>query len=187
MNKVNTDAAKQKLDQADKQVKGNIQNIERTTVGRKIPKEIGNITFFDLLKCTWVAVLILDLAIVLIMDARQVGTRWFSRYPMSTIKLLFLVVGMLADFAMFIVFMSSMSYMFKFVFCIKAVKSILVIVTMVMSSSGALMYMFSGVFGVLVLILDFLFVYYLSIYFDRLESDEYDDYGIPAAKDKEGV
>ncbi|KAL0265925.1 UNVERIFIED_CONTAM: hypothetical protein PYX00_011642 [Menopon gallinae] len=187
MNKINTDVAKQKLNEADKQVKGNIQNIERTTVGKKIPKEIGNVTFFDLLKCTWVAVLILDLAIVLILDARQAGTKWFSKYPMIIIELLFLVVGMLADFAMFAVFMSSLSYMFKFVFCIKMVKSVLVILVLVISSTGTLMHIFSGVFGILILILDFLFVYYLSIYFDRLESDEYDDYGIPAAKDKDGV
>lgn len=187
MSRINTDAAKQKLNDADKQVKGNIQHIEKTTVGQKIPKEIESITFFDLLKYTWVAALILDLAIVLILDARKMGTRWFARYPMTTIKFVFLVVGMLADFAMFIVFMSSMSYMFKFVFCSKAIKSVIVIVSLVVSSSGAMMYVFSGVFGVLVLILDFLFVYYLSIYFDRLESEEYDDYGIPTAKDKDGV
>lgn len=187
MNKINTDAAKQKLNEADKQVKGNIQSIERSAVGNKIPKEIGNITFFDLLKYTWVAILILDLAIVLILDARQMGTRWFSKYTMTAMKLLFLVVGMLADFAMLIVFMSKMSYLFKFVFCIKAVKSILVIITLVSSSSSTFMYLFSGVFGLLVLILDFLFVYYLSIYFDRLESEEYDDYGAPTTKDKDGV
>eukprot|EP00866_Antonospora_locustae_P001945 jgi/Antlo1/1945/117 len=187
MSKINTDAAKQKLNETDKQVKSNIQHIEKTAVGQKIPKEIENITFFDLLKYTWVASLILDLAIVLILDARQMGTRWFSRYPMTTIKMVFLVVGMLADFAMFIVFMSSMSNMFKFVFCTKAVKSVLVIVALIMSSSGAMMYVFSGVFGFLVLIIDFLFVYYLSIYFDRLESEEYDDYGISTAKEKDGV
>lgn len=177
------EAARQKFDEAEKIMKGNASEIQKSKVGQKIPTQIQNVTFYDLLKYTWVAALSLDLAMVLIIEARSTGSEKFKTI-ITILKYLFLLVGMVADFGSLFIFGTSMHNLFKFLFVTKIAKTFVSVFALFLSTSGTFMKICSVIFGVLMASIDFLFVYYLSLYLNRLDQDEYNEYGIPISDSK---
>lgn len=178
------EAAKQKLSDAERHVKGNVNEIQKSRVGQNIPTQIQNVTFYDLLKYTWVAVLSLDLAMVLITEARKMGTEKAKGYVFLFLKVLFLVTGMLADFTSLFIFAAGMLHFFKFLFVTKILKTCVCVFILFLSVEGIFMQLCSVLFGILIASIDLLFIYYLSLYLNRLEQDEYNDYGIPVSDEK---
>lgn len=180
MNGYKTDAVKQKLQNVEGQMEDNLNRVKSSHFARSIPTNLENVTFFDLLKCSWVFTIILDFAVLLVLDARTAGEskKLFSTFFVM-MKIGFMFTGMLADFFGALIFMTGVFGIFKIATLIKIIKAVTVLITLVLSSSGMFMRLFSGAFGVLVIAADFIFIYYLSVYLDRVASASYDEYGMP--------
>ncbi|RVD90971.1 hypothetical protein TUBRATIS_25920 [Tubulinosema ratisbonensis] len=179
-----TEAVKQKLEETDQKVKGTIKDVENSKFGKSIPMEIRGLTLYDIIKFLTLFLLYSDLAIYLQIQAKGSAAGKITSTYSTVIKFVFYFAGVVGDIFVFASLLLNIKTVFKFIVVIKVVKMVIVLLIMFSISSIAIVSLLPAmIFGLLSCFFDIIHVYYTALFFERAESEDYDQYGTPIKKD----
>lgn len=175
-----TEEVKQKLENTDRKVKDSIKKIEESQFGKSIPMEIKGINLYNIIKFLNLFLLYSDLAIHLQIQAKASSFTGYKKIFYTVIKYLFYIVGFGGDVFALGAFIAGVAFLFKFILVFKTIKMVTVLLVMFFISEFGLFTLgLAMVFGILSCCFDFIHVYYCALFFERIESEDYDQYGSP--------
>lgn len=171
---------------AEQKVVEAVDKIETSKMGRSLPTEVHNIQIGDIVK------MLLLSNFANFMPLYIIFTRDVSSYVNWIRKLLnfIFIVSFIWNVTLgFFGYVSGAKELYKFLLAGTIVKGATSLIIMIMCTIGQ---GFSSIaigfiFVLYVSFLDLLFLYYLALYFKRLDSDEYDQYGVKIITKQEKV
>ncbi|KAF7682944.1 hypothetical protein TCON_1838 [Astathelohania contejeani] len=177
-------------EESEKKVKETIGKIENSTVAHYIPTSVEKINFIDIVKITMLIMFISTIPIYVILDSNANRPFRVINWIMKGIRFIMFWVGIVgAGFDAIVVFMR-LDSLFRIVLLTKLIKDVAIVLSILITSFNTwIVKIFAISFMLYNIFLDAVFVYYLAIFFKRLESKDYDDDGNPivAAKSDEAA
>lgn len=172
---------RKKSDQAEQKVKESVKRAESSRVGQHIPTSIDNMTFKDIIKITLFLNAVMTVGLYIIVSAGVVNAQPKLRYicllVAKYIILIFGIGGILMD-AVF--FFAHLFGLFKIFLLLKAIKVVgTVILCFAQKLEAWHLVIMSCFYMICCVVLDLCFIYYLAIFQERMESDDYDENGMP--------
>merc|ERR1711915_80881 len=182
MAETKTEQAKQKASEvADAvKVKEGVKKAEKSAVGKHIPTSLDALTFRDIIKITLVLNSIMTLGLYCIVSAAltdmQPGLRATLLNIVDWMIVLFGVMGVITDALFFFAHLFSLFKIFLLIKVLKIAGMILFIP--IVHKESWLMTIVTTSYTLSCVFLDLCYVYYLAIYEERVESDDYDADGM---------
>ncbi|KAF9764412.1 hypothetical protein NGRA_0594 [Nosema granulosis] len=163
-----------------------IENVEETNLGKKLPTEIHDIKLCDILK------FILMSSTANFLPCYIVYGRAYANFVDYIRGCLFVcyIISSVAVFMFTVVgYASNTTSFFRYCLFSTIAKASFSLVLMFMSNvrQGLTQLILSLIYYFYLDVTDFFLLYYLALYFKRVESDDYDDNGEPLKKDKEAA
>lgn len=181
------DAVSKQSEIAEKKVKESVKAAENSAVGRKIPTSLDSMTFRDIIKMTFLLNFILSLGLYCISASAATDTQ--SDITGTILKVsniiiaIFGIGGIIAD-GLF--FFAHLFTFFKVLLLIKFCKLVGMVLFIVSGHRDTwLMFITTYLYVGFCIIIDLCYIYYLAIFEERLESDDYDENGMPKRDRKE--
>ncbi|KCZ80897.1 hypothetical protein H312_01670 [Anncaliia algerae PRA339] len=181
-----TEEIKQKLEETDQKVKGKLKEVEQSPIGKALPMEIRGLTLYHIIKYLGLFILYIDMAIYLQIQAKDMAVNkgFFKKVSSKLFLILFYIFGCVGDLFCFVTFLMKLKDTFKFKLVFKCVKVVLTLIIMFLIASKWYNIMTAMLFGGIACFLDLIFIYYVAMFYERLDSDDFDAYGSPLQKEE---
>lgn len=155
-----------------------IDNVESTKFGKKIPTNVHEVKLKDIIKIVLMSSTLNFIPCYLIYG-REYGNKldWLR----AGLFLCFIIFSVTLFMFALVAYASNTSAFFKFCLFSSIGKASFSLILMIMANirQGWIQFVLSLIFYLYLDVTDFLVLYYLAIFFKRIESDEYDDNGEP--------
>lgn len=161
-----------------------MENIETSKIGKKLPTELHDIKLTDILKFVLLSSTANFLPCFLIYG-RSMESR-FTEIPRAILFFCYILCSVSVCLFTLVGYMSNTTSFFKYCLFSGIAKASFSVVLMFMAyiRQGLMKLMVAMIYYLYTDVTDFFLLYYLALYFKRIESDEYDDEGNLIKKEK---
>lgn len=178
----------ERTDQAEHAVEENVDKMEHSKVGKKIPTSIDHVDFKHVIYGTLVMVLFSTIPIYLFLSAAiqaRPETETFKINLFKAIKMTLMIVGIFGVFFDALIIAIKRKALFKVTLLLKCLKVCIVVISiLIVKLDSALSKGLFITYAASTIALDLIFVYYASIYFKRIDSDKFDSEGNPKRQEE---
>ncbi|KAK1348701.1 DUF5090 domain-containing protein [Hamiltosporidium tvaerminnensis] len=178
------ETAAAKAAEAEQKVHGTVEKVEKSSYGKKIPTSFEKVKFINIIKANaWINFIATIPIYIFIVEDTNKASKF--KYVTKFLKYLFLFGGLIPVVLDVIAVYLKMPFLFKFIILSKTIKAVLIILSMLVIAFGALyVRLLAYFYMMMVILLDFLFVYYIALLFKRIDSEEYDNEGEKIVRDQ---
>lgn len=174
------DKVKEQSEMAEKKVKESVKKAEKSRVGKHIPTSLDAMTFKDIIKMTLVLNSIMTLGLYCIISAAltdmETDIRYFLLTASNWLIILFGIGGIVSDS---IFFFAHLFPLFKVFLLFKLLKIVGMFIFLFCGHRDSwLMFLITFAYTGFCVLLDICYVYYLAIFEERMQSDDYDSDGM---------
>ncbi|KAG0438069.1 hypothetical protein DMUE_3330 [Dictyocoela muelleri] len=182
-----TEELKKHMEKVESKVYNIIDHIENTSLGQKLPTKIENIKFSDIVEMLLILCIIYTGAIYSILQCKSYESG-HMKWIWSVLKWGFLFIGVAGSIFDFFIYLLVYGELNVFSICLRILKMVTVAVFVVAAMlSGFLSNFIVIMVYIFMIALDLTVLYYMTIFFKRVQSDKYDNYGDLKEENKDGV
>jgi len=170
-------------DKAESQIKGGVDAVEHSKAGQFIPTHFENIKFKTVIFGTICLSILATLPIYLMFSIERAKFRLFE-FIQPFWRWIFLIFGLLTSIIDFVIVGMKLEKLSKLILLTKGIKVILLIISSMaitfISAYSKILFMLN-IGGII--FLEFILVYYITLFFNRIHADNFDDEGNPKQKE----
>lgn len=174
----------EKTDQAEHAVEQQVDKVEHSKVGSKIPTKIQNVDFKDIIYATLVMIMFSTIPIYLFVSMEIVASTTKMAWIYTFMEWCLLICGIGAVLFDALVIAMKQKMLFKLTLLFKVVKiAVTLISILVVKMAGNFARALYIIYALSTIGLDFIFIYYATLFFGRLSSDKFDEDANPKTGD----
>lgn len=165
---------------AEKKVKESVKKTENSAVGQHIPTSLDSLTFKDIIKLTLLLNAAFTVGLYVIVSATAIDiTPRLRRICLEAAKFIILIFGVGGIITDAVFFFGHLFSLFRVFLMLKLVKLGGIVLLCFAQKLGAWhIIIMSCMYMVFCIFIDLCYIYYLAIFQERMESEDYDENGM---------